>query len=131
MPMYNLIEYSDNYNKTSGSLYDFSRDEPPTAAANVWTSPSVLAKAKRHEDYKTAAAAAGDLNRDKADVTLIVPFTYLSTFFRSLEIPLINCEIEMLLKWNDHCLVGYQAGAADNAAVDAGAASRFWKMQEI
>ena len=27
MPMYNLIEYSDNYSATSGSLWDFKRDE--------------------------------------------------------------------------------------------------------
>ena len=28
MPMYNLIEYSDNYAKTSGSLWQYFRDEP-------------------------------------------------------------------------------------------------------
>ena len=28
MPMYNLIEYSDNYSKTSGSLYEYYKDEP-------------------------------------------------------------------------------------------------------
>ena len=44
MPMYNLIEYSDNYNKTSGSLYNFTRDEIPTTAANIWTSDSAKAK---------------------------------------------------------------------------------------
>ena len=30
MPMYNLIEYSDNYSDTSGSLWQFKRDEVPT-----------------------------------------------------------------------------------------------------
>ena len=29
MPMYNLIEYSDNYNDSSGCLYHFERDESP------------------------------------------------------------------------------------------------------
>ena len=33
MPMYNLIEYSDNYSDTSGSLWQFKRDEVP--AGNV------------------------------------------------------------------------------------------------
>ena len=35
MPMYNLIEYSDNYADTSGSLWLFKRDEPPVANANL------------------------------------------------------------------------------------------------
>ena len=34
MPMYNLIEYSDNYSDTSGSLWQFKRDEV-TNNANV------------------------------------------------------------------------------------------------
>ena len=32
MPMYNLIEYSDNYSDTSGSLWQFKRDESPVTA---------------------------------------------------------------------------------------------------
>ena len=34
MPMYNLIEYSDNYAKTSGSLWQYYRDEPNNNLAN-------------------------------------------------------------------------------------------------
>ena len=30
MPMYNLIEYSENYSKTSGILFQYCRDEPAT-----------------------------------------------------------------------------------------------------
>ena len=33
MPMYNLIEYSDDYSKTSGSLWQYCRDEPALDAA--------------------------------------------------------------------------------------------------
>lgn len=93
MPMYNLIEYSNNYVKTSGSLYNFARDEPLMVPAHVWTSPSALAKFKKHENYKTAVSAAGSLDKENDNITLIVPFTYISTFFRSFEVPLINCEV--------------------------------------
>ena len=35
MPMYNLIEYSDNYSNTSGSLWQFKRDEVPASNADL------------------------------------------------------------------------------------------------
>ena len=34
MPMYNLIDYSNNYSKTSGSLWQYYRDEPNDNIAN-------------------------------------------------------------------------------------------------
>ena len=37
MPMYNLIEYSDNYQDSSATLYQYKRDEPPEANANQIT----------------------------------------------------------------------------------------------
>ena len=37
MPMYNLIEYSDNYQDSSATLYQYKRDEPPDALANKST----------------------------------------------------------------------------------------------
>ena len=43
MPMYNLIEYSDNYTKTSGSLWQYYRDEPN---ANLVDSESFKSKTK-------------------------------------------------------------------------------------
>ena len=68
MPMYNLIEYSDNYQDSSATLYQNKRDEPSEA--------DVVA------DF---AAGVRRLN-----VKVVVPLKYLSNFFRSLEIPLIN-----------------------------------------
>ena len=35
MPMYNLIEYLDNYQDSSATLYQYKRDEPPEANANA------------------------------------------------------------------------------------------------
>ena len=47
MLMYNLIEYSDNYSDTSGSLWQFNRDEVPANNADLWidNSPSFKYKA--------------------------------------------------------------------------------------
>ena len=38
-------------------------------------------------------------NLTKNDVKIVVPLKYLSNFWRSLNIPLINCEVELLLTW--------------------------------
>ena len=37
---------------------------------------------------------------------------YLSNFWRSLDIPLINCNVELKLKWTKYCV--FSAGASDN-----------------
>ena len=41
MPMYNLLEYSDNYQNSTGSLYQFKRDEPPDDNANVGNNATI------------------------------------------------------------------------------------------
>ena len=75
MPMYNLIEYSDNYQDSSATLYQYKRDEPP-------------------------------------NVKVVVPLKYLSNFFRSLEMPLINCKIKLNLTWKKECVLSTVAGDA-------------------
>ena len=84
------------------------------------TSPSAKEKFKKNGMVGDVTTAAGQA-REK-DVTLFVPFTYLSTFFRSLEMPLINCEIELQLTWSKTCLVGYTHNNND-ATLVAGAAA--------
>ena len=78
MPMYNLIEYSDNYSKTSGSLYQYYKDDPNDNLAN-----SESFKSKVKITGKTPAAG------NTKDVEIIVPLKYLSNFWRTLEMPLI------------------------------------------
>ena len=84
MPMYNLIEYSDNYSKTSGSLWQYYKDEPNDNLAN---SESFKSKVKI-----TGSTPAGGNTKD---VKIIVPLKYLSNFWRNLEMPLINCEVSL------------------------------------
>ena len=37
----------------------------------------------------------------------MVPLKYLSNFWKTLEIPLINCEVEFLLNWSENCVIIY------------------------
>ena len=99
MPMYNLIEYSDNYSDTSGSLWDFKRDEIVNNAdvTNDNNAPSFK--------YKASLIGNTETNGTKKGVKIAVPLKYLSNFWRSLEMPLINCKIELSLKWIENCVL--------------------------
>ena len=87
MPMYNSIEYSDNYADSSGSLYQFKRDESPTndngSPNNVASDISTFFKYKASLLGK-ADDAGGD-DRSLKNIKLVVPLKYLSNFLRSLE----------------------------------------------
>ena len=78
MPMYNLIEYIDNYSDTSGSLWQFKRDEITNNAdvTNDNNAPS----------FKYKASLIGNTGDDgtKNGVKIAVPLKYLSNFWRSL-----------------------------------------------
>ena len=99
MPMYNLIEYSDNYSKTSGSLWQYYKDEPNDNLAN---SESFKSKVKI-----TGSTPAGGNTKD---VKIIVPLKYLSNFWRTLEMPLINCEVNLILTWSKDCVITNSTG---------------------
>ena len=99
MPMYNLIEYSDNYAKTSGSLWQYYRDEPNDNLAN-----SELFKSKIKITGKTPD------NGNEKDVEIVVALKYLSNFRRTLEIALINCEVSLNLTWSPNCVITNSTG---------------------
>ena len=94
MPMYNLIEYSDNYAKTSGSLWQYFRDEPDD---NLEDSESFKSKIK-------ITRKTPDDDNEK-NVEIIVSLKYLSNFWRTLEMPLINCEVNLILTWSTTCVI--------------------------
>ena len=99
MPMYNLIEYSDNYSDTSGSLWQFKRDEIINNAdvTNDNNAPSFK--------YKANLIGNTENNGTKNEVKIAVPLKYLSNFWRSLEMPLINCKVELSLTWDPKCVL--------------------------
>ena len=84
MPMYNLIEYSDNYSKTSGSLWQYYKDE---VNDNIADSESFKSK------VKITRKTPDDGNTK--DVEMIVLLKYLRSFWRTLEMLLINCEVNL------------------------------------
>ena len=98
IPIYNLIEYSDNYQDSSATLYQYKRDELPEANAinDLTTNTSSSSKFK----VKLLGNPVLDGNIAKESVKVVVPLKYLSNFFRSLEMPLINCKIKLNLTWN-------------------------------
>ena len=98
MPMYNLMEYSDNYSDTSGSLWHFKRDEI-TNNADVGSDNAPSFK------YKVNLIGNTENNDTKNGVKIAAPLKYLSNFWRSLEMSLINCKVELSLKWYERCLL--------------------------
>ena len=114
MPMYNLIEYSDNYQDSSATLYQYKRDEPPEddTVANLTAnnSDSLKYKIKLLGNVTEIAGDAAGVRR--LNVKAAVPLKYLSNFFRSLELPLINCKIKLNLTWKKECLLSTGAGEA-------------------
>ena len=99
MPMYNLIEYSDNYSKTFGSLCQYYKDEPNNNLADS-------------ESFKSQVEITGNTpnNGNTKDVEIIVPLKYLSNFWRTLEMPLINCEVSLFLTWSSTCVITNSPG---------------------
>ena len=94
MPMYNLIEYSDNYSDTPGSLWQFKSDE---IEGDVDLTVDHSSSFKYKSSFIGDTDADGTANRKKG-VKITIPLKYLSNFWRSLKIPLINCKVEFSLK---------------------------------
>ena len=96
--MYNLIEYSDNYSDTSSSLWQFKRDE---IEGDVDLTIDVQHIPNNSSSFKYKSSFITNRN----GVKIVVPLKYLSNFWRSLEMPLINCKVELSLKWYERCLL--------------------------
>ena len=130
MLMYNSLEYSKNYRKTTGSLYNYYRDELNDDANlnnhpnnNVVSSNAFKYKSKLIDNtYNVAstddppdgspagtprpANANYDANRSgKTTSDLVVPLKYLGNFMRALNIPSTSCEVSLELKWDKNCVI--------------------------
>ena len=102
--MYNLPEYSKNYRKTTGSLQNYYRDEPSSDTDDNEIKHSIISS----ESFYYKANFIGSVihnNFTKNDVKIVVTLKYLSNFQRSLNIPLINCEVELILTWFEKCVL--------------------------
>ena len=96
MPMYNLLEYSKNYRKTIGSLYNYYRDQLTNDGNDNLAKRNVVNwntfKYKNEiigNTYDVAVDAAGyDANKEGTQkIQLAIPLKYLGNFWRALNIP--------------------------------------------
>ena len=103
MLMYKLIEYSDNYAKTTGSLWQYCKGIPARDNNNE----IVIFRVKNTTDsFNFKAKITGQTGDDGTkDVEIMVPLKYLSNFWRTLEMPLINCEVNLILTWSSTCVL--------------------------
>ena len=120
MLMYNLIEYSDNYSKTFGSLWQYCK-EVPALDSNGDIADFKVANATDSFSFKTKVTGqtANDKNNGnivkRTDVEIMIPLKYLSNFWRTLEMPLINCDLELILTWAADCVIVYTDIASQNS----------------
>ena len=86
MPMHNLIEYSKNYSKTSGSFWNYYKD--------ILTDPIASSESFK---YKTSITGKTANDGNTKEVEFSVPLKQLSNFWKTLDMPLINCEVSLTL----------------------------------
>ena len=114
MPMYNVIEYNDNYSDSSGSLWQFKRDEI-IGTINLTNN--------NYSSFKYISNLIGDTDADGSDrkrgVKIVVSLTYLINFWRTLEILLINFKVELSLRWYENCVLINVAGNSTFKITDA------------
>ena len=117
MSMYNLLEYSKYYRKTTGSLWNYYRDEPNSGINN---GINYSIRGSKSFDYKANFIEAGVMqnNLTKNDIKIVVLLKYLSNFGWSWNIPLINCELELILTWFKNCVLISKATREANYDAD-------------
>ena len=116
MPMYNLLEYSKNYRKTAGSLWNYYRDEPNNPPATDYNVDPIT----NSESFKYKSSITGKTSNEnrengrnteqgnaktKTNLEIVVTLKYLRNFGRSLDMPLINCEVSLTLSWSENCVL--------------------------
>ena len=124
MPLYNLIEHSKNYRKATGSLWNCYRDELTDDRnnnnipdKNVFNSKSFKYKTSvtgstYNVDANITNAEGNEINSPASDanksgekkVEIVVPLKYQNNLWRALNMPLINCEVSLILNWSKECI---------------------------
>ena len=94
--MYNLLEYSKNYKKTTGSLWNYDRDEPKSSTDDNNITHSIL-NSKSFDYRPNFISSVTNNNLIKNNVKIVIPLKHLSNFWKNLNMPFINCEVELIL----------------------------------
>ena len=114
--MYNLLEYSQNYRITTGSLWNYYRDELNSGAEG-----NINYSLKESKTFDCQASIVGSVtaaNLTKEAVKIVIPLKYLRNFWRTLNISLINCEIGLILTWSKTCVLISKATREGNYTTD-------------
>ena len=131
--MYNLLEYSKNYRKTTGSFWNYYGDElsdPLSSNSESFKYKTSIQENTYNVDEKTTSDDGNKVDNPKYDATKVaknetevaIPLKYLSNFWRSSNIPLINCEVELILTWSKNCVLSdmiTRNAEGDNPAIVA------------
>ena len=116
MPMHNLVVYANNYSKASGSLWKYYRDEPAlTNAVAIANFHAVDNSASLKINKKITGKSADSGTKD---IEIMVPLKYLSNFWRILEMPLTNCDINNILSWSGKWMLSNDTKATIFAITD-------------
>ena len=111
--MYHLIEYSNNYSKISASLWQYCKDIP-----GIDKNGNIIefngANATDSFNFKAKITGQTDNNGRIDNPEIMAPLKYLSTFWRTFEMPLINSEINLILTWPANCVIIYTNVANQN-----------------
>ena len=113
--LHNLLEYRNNYSKTSGSLWNYYRDELTEETndnngpnKNIINSNSFKYKASITGSTYNVPATTEDYDENKEgtkEVEIAVPLKNLNNFWRTLDVPLINCEVSLTLTWSANSVI--------------------------
>ena len=96
MPMYNLLEYNKNYRKTTSSLWNYYRDEPRN---------QLCSNSESSKHRLSIVGKIPEVNVSLTNAKVLISRKYFSNFWMALSIPLINCEVELILTCSKNCLL--------------------------
>ena len=121
MPMYNLLKCSKKYRKTTRSLWNYYRDQPSDPLST------------NSESFKYKTSIVGKTPQDNDSLTnveVVIPLKYLSNFWRNLDIPLINFEVEIIRTWSKNCVLADMTVDADVDPATAAPSSATFKITD-
>ena len=114
IPKYNLLEYSKNYSKLTGNLWNYYKDEPNNPPRNNYNADPITNSAScktiitgktSNANLENGANTKQENTKIKNNIDIVVPLKYLSNFWKTLDIPLINCEVSLILTWSENCVL--------------------------
>ena len=106
-PMYNLLYYSKNFRKTTGSFWNYYPDIPSSRYVGDEERTRIFFPIGNSESFDYKTKLVGSLPKGDEvqlrDLKIVLPFKNLSNFIFNLIFLMINTEIELILKWSQNC----------------------------